>query len=99
MAKKIYVGRLPKQTTEQQLIDIFSKAGNVISVQIIKTNNNQENSGYGYIRMDTDDSTIKAISLLNNSTFSGSKIVVMEAHFLDQEHSRLSNKRRYNFKK
>ncbi len=95
MANKIYVGRLPKQTTEQQLIDVFSKAGKVISVQIVKTNNNRENSGYGYVRMDTDDSTIKAIRLFNNSVFSGSKIAVMEAHYLDQDHSWISNRKWY----
>ena len=35
MTKKLYVGNLPFQTTEEDLSDIFSQAGNVESVRII----------------------------------------------------------------
>jgi RNA recognition motif-containing protein len=32
---KLYVGNLPHQITEEQLKDLFSEAGHVISVKII----------------------------------------------------------------
>ncbi|QQG44603.1 MAG: hypothetical protein HYW86_01685 [Candidatus Roizmanbacteria bacterium] len=85
MSKKIYIGKLPDKITDKQLSDIFSKIGRVISLKIIKVISFQDNMNYGYVQMDTDDNSNKAIKTLNNSLLEGSRIKVMEAHFLDKE--------------
>ncbi len=85
MAKKIYIGKLPGSITDQQLADIFSKIGKVVSVKIIKKISFQESVNYGYVRMESDEATVKAIKTLNNTVLKGSRIKVMEAHYLDQD--------------
>lgn len=85
MPKKIYIGKLPDKITDQQLHDLFSKIGNVISTKIIRTMSFQKNMSYGYVQMDTDENTNKAIKTLDNSVLEGSRIKVTEAHFLDQD--------------
>lgn len=84
MFKKIHIGRIPNKVTDQQLSDIFSKIGRVISVKIVRPFGGEENKNYGYIQMDSEENTLKAIKTLNNSLLEGSRIKVVEAHFLDQ---------------
>jgi len=90
MAKKIYIGKLSDKTTDEHLRDIFMEIGEVVSLKIVRTPNFTENSNYGYVQMDSDENTKKAIKTLNNSTLDGSRIKVLEAHFLDQEKKRRS---------
>lgn len=85
MAKKIHVGSLSEKITDQQLSDVFSKVGKVLSVKVVKVISFQENMNYAYILMDSDENTKKAIKTLDNSLLEGSRIKVMEAHYLDQE--------------
>ncbi len=85
MAKKIYIGKLSDTTTDEQLRDVFMKIGEVVSLKIVRTANFEKNTNYGYVQMDSDENTTKAIKALNNSTLSGSRIKVLEAHYLDQD--------------
>lgn len=94
MAKKIYIGKLPSSITDQQLADIFSKVGKVVSAKIIKKISFQENMNYGYIRMETDSATAEAIKTLNNTVIGGSRIKVVEAHYLDQDRPQQYYRRR-----
>ncbi|MDP2692140.1 MAG: RNA-binding protein [bacterium] len=90
MAKKIYIGKLSDKTTEDQLREAFTKIGEVVSLRIVRTANFVKNSNYGYVQMDSMESTKTAIKELNNSTLDGSHIKVMEAHYLDQDIKRRS---------
>lgn len=85
MAKKIYIGKLSNKITGQQLHDLFSKTGRVISANVVNVTSFKENMNYGYITMSTDEETKKAINTLNNTILEGCRIKVMEAHFLDQD--------------
>lgn len=93
MVKKLYVGKLSAKTTDQMLFDHFSKAGRVVSASLSKTNNPQIHAGHGYVLMGSDREMEKAIHTLNNSILEGSRIIVMEAHQLDQE------KRQYYYRR
>lgn len=85
MSKKIYVGRISVNTTEEQLMKHFSKVGRTISVQIVQGINPNQHSGYGYVVMGSEQETKNAISKLNNSDLDGTRLIVKEAHFLDQD--------------
>lgn len=87
MAKKIYVGKLPSTIVDQRLTDLFSTIGKVISVRVIKNSGSAENLNHGYIQMSTEEETQRAIRTLNNTVVEGSRILVVEGHFLDQERS------------
>lgn len=85
MSKKIYVGRISVKTSEEKLVKHFSQAGKIISLEIMPGINSNQHAGYGYVVMSSDDETQNTISKLNNSDLDGNKLIVMEAHFLDQD--------------
>jgi len=79
MAKKLYVGSLPYNTTEDALKDAFSQAGTVESATIIIDKMSGRSKGFGFVEMSTDDEAEKAIEMFNGKEFEGRSIVVNEA--------------------
>jgi RNA recognition motif-containing protein len=79
MAKKLYVGNLPYQTTEDDLTNAFGAHGSVVSAAVITDKFSGRSKGFGFVEMSSDDEAQAAISALNGSDFSGRKIVVNEA--------------------
>lgn len=71
MESKLYVGNLPYSATEEELSSIFSKAGTVTSVAIIKDRESGRSKGFAFIEMSTADEAQKAISMLNNYSMGG----------------------------
>ena len=78
MTKKLYVGNLPFQTTEEDLSDIFSQAGNVESVRIITDRDTGRSRGFGFVEMGDEDAD-KAIEQLNGTEMGGRPLTVNEA--------------------
>jgi cold-inducible RNA-binding protein len=78
MTKKLYVGNLPFQTTEEDLSDLFSQAGNVESVRIITDRDTGRSRGFGFVEMG-DDEAEKAIEELNGKDMGGRPLTVNEA--------------------
>lgn len=78
MSKTLYVGNLPWSTTEEELKNVFSNYGNVISARIISDKNTGRSRGFGFVEVD-DSSAEKMISALNGTDFKGRKIIVNEA--------------------
>ncbi|MBV6396951.1 MAG: hypothetical protein HFACDABA_02555 [Anaerolineales bacterium] len=71
MESKLYVGNLPYSATEEELSAIFSKAGTVTSVAIIKDRESGRSKGFAFVEMSTADEAQKAISTLNNYNMGG----------------------------
>src|SRR6187549_1342516 len=78
MAKKIYVGNLSFQTSENDLSDLFTQFGEVESVSIITDRDTGRSKGFGFVAM-SDDSAEKAISQLNGTELNGRALTVNEA--------------------
>lgn len=76
MASKLYVGNLPFNSTEEQIREFFSQAGDVSSVKIITDRETGKSRGFCFVEMDNGDN---AISELNGKEFAGRKITVSEA--------------------
>lgn len=76
---RIYVGKLPYQTTDQELLDLFGQYGEVTSANVIIDRETGRSKGFGFVDMSDDQAAQSAISQLNNSTLSGRTIVVNEA--------------------
>ena len=67
MAKNLYVGGLPYSTTEDELREYFSSAGNVESAAIITDKFSGRSKGFGFVEMATDEEAQKAVETLNGS--------------------------------
>jgi RNA recognition motif-containing protein len=78
LAKKIYVGNLSFQTTENDLSDLFSTFGPVEAVSIITDRDTGRSKGFGFVTMD-EETAEKAIAGLNGSEHNGRALTVNEA--------------------
>jgi len=78
MAKKVFVGNLSFQTTDNDLNDLFSQFGEVESVSIITDRDTGRSKGFGFVAMG-DESAEKAISQLNGTELNGRALTVNEA--------------------
>lgn len=79
MEKKLYIGSLSYDTTEEGLKDFFSEAGQVDSAVIIKDKFSGRSKGFGFVEMSTEDEAQKAIDMFNEKDLDGRKIIVNEA--------------------
>ena len=79
MAKKIYVGNFPFQTTETDLNNMFGAIGQVESVQIITDRDSGRSKGFGFVQMADEAAAEKAIAELNGQEIGGRKLIVNEA--------------------
>ena len=79
MAKNIYVGNLPWQTTQDDLYSLFSQYGAVAKTQIISDRETGRSRGFGFVEMNDDAEAQAAIDALNNSDYNGRPLTVNEA--------------------
>ncbi|OGY62320.1 MAG: RNA-binding protein [Candidatus Harrisonbacteria bacterium RIFCSPHIGHO2_01_FULL_44_13] len=79
MAKKLYVGGLSYDTTEDTLRETFSGAGTVESATIIKDKMSGRSKGFGFVEMSSDEEAQKAIEMLNGKELDGRSLTVNEA--------------------
>jgi len=79
MATKLYVGNLSYQTTDQQLHDLFSEAGNVSSAQVVTDRYTGQARGFGFVEMATEDEAQQAIAAINGRNVDGRALVVNES--------------------
>ncbi len=77
MAKKLYVGNLTYDTTEDNLVELFSEFGEVLSAQIIIDRDTNRSKGFGFVEM--SDGADEAATALNGQDFHGRNLTVNEA--------------------
>jgi len=75
---RIFVGNLSYQTTEDQLTDLFSQAGEVESATIITDLDTGRSRGFAFVEMDRDAGA-KAIEQFNGYELNGRAMNVNEA--------------------
>lgn len=79
MGRKLYVGNLPYQTDENELQTLFSKAGTVETVSVVRDQATGRARGFGFVEMGSDEEAQQAIDQLNNAQLGGRSIMVNEA--------------------
>lgn len=79
MAKKLYVGSLSYNTTDDSMRDFFSQAGTVESASVVMDRMTGRSRGFGFVEMATDEDAQKAVETLNGQDLDGRKIIVNEA--------------------
>ena len=78
MTKKLFVGNLSFQTSEQDLNDLFAQVGKVESVSIITDRMTGRSKGFGFVEMD-NEAAENAITKFNGAELDGRKLTVNEA--------------------
>jgi RNA recognition motif-containing protein len=79
MAKKLYVGNLSYNTTEDGLRNLFSGFGNVVSSKIIFYCVTGNSKGFGFIEMGSEEEAKAAIEGTHGREFDGRQRRVNEA--------------------
>lgn len=85
MSKKLYIGNIPTSITVQILFDLFSKFGQVKTVNIPDGIGPDRHAGYAYVTMESEKGAEDVVKKLHQSLLQGSRILVTEAHQLDQD--------------
>jgi RNA recognition motif-containing protein len=79
MSKKLYVGNLSYEVTEEDLKKNFGEIGECIAANIVRDKYSGNSRGFGFVEMATEEEAQEAIKRLNGGELSGRKIVVQEA--------------------
>jgi RNA recognition motif-containing protein len=78
--KKLYVGNLPFQATEEQVSTLFSQTGvTTANVTLVRDRFSGQPRGFGFVEVNNDEEAERAIQGLNGHDFMGRNIVVNEA--------------------
>lgn len=79
MGRRLYVGNLPYSASEDQLTELFSRAGKVDSVRVMRDMATGRARGFAFVEMGTDEEAQRAISELHEQDLEGRALVVNEA--------------------
>jgi RNA recognition motif-containing protein len=79
MGRRLYVGNLPYSATEDQLTELFSRAGKVDSVRVMRDMATGRARGFAFVEMGTDEEAQKAITEFHEQQMEGRALVVNEA--------------------
>ena len=79
MPSKLYVGNLAYTVSNDDLQELFSKAGQVQSVAVIMDKFSGQSKGFGFVEMASADDAAKAIQQFNDTELKGRNIKVNEA--------------------
>jgi RNA recognition motif-containing protein len=79
MGRRLYVGNLPYKTTDEDLTALFSQAGAVDNVRVMRDQATGRARGFAFVEMVNDDDAQKAISQFNEYQLEGRALVVNEA--------------------
>ena len=76
---RLYVGGLPYQTTEHDLIDLFEQIGPVTEASVITDRDTGRSKGFGFVEMSDEQAARTAIDRLNGTILGDRTITVNEA--------------------
>jgi len=76
MDKKLYVGNMAYNTSEDDLRGLFAQAGVVTSVALIKDRSTGMSKGFAFLEMDSQESAQKAITMFNDFTLNERQLAV-----------------------
>jgi cold-inducible RNA-binding protein len=79
MGRRLYVGNLPYSASEEELTELFSRAGKVDSVRVMRDMATGRARGFAFVEMGSDADAERAISEFNEHQLEGRALVVNEA--------------------
>ncbi len=79
VSKKLYVGNLSYDTTDETLREAFSKAGTVEEASVLKDQVSGRSRGFAFVTMADDAGADNAIQMYNDQELDGRRLKVNEA--------------------
>jgi len=65
----LFIFHLPPETVDEELFQLFSQYGTVLSAKVIRDKSTQDSKGYGFVNMATEQQADYAIERLNGSRY------------------------------
>ncbi|MFH1059112.1 MAG: RNA-binding protein [Pseudomonadota bacterium] len=75
----IYVGNLPFSTADNDLHDLFSQVGSVVSARVITDRDTGRSRGFGFVEMTSSAEAQDAIQRFHGYSLGGRNLTVNEA--------------------
>ena len=75
-ASRLFVGNLSYQTMENDLLDYFSQAGVVSSVNMMFDKFTGKSRGFAFIEFGSNDDANKAVEMFHDKEFQGRQLTV-----------------------
>ncbi|TKY50470.1 Heterogeneous nuclear ribonucleoprotein 1 [Spatholobus suberectus] len=77
--KKIFVGGIPSNVTEDEFRDFFTRYGEVKDHQIMRDHSTNRSRGFGFITFDTEEAVDDLLSMGNKIEFAGAQVEIKKA--------------------
>jgi len=87
MNKRLFVGNLPYRVEENDLQELFSQAGKVESVRVMRDTETGRARGFGFVEMSNEQDAENAASQFNQYPMEGRKLTVNEARPMPERNS------------
>jgi RNA recognition motif-containing protein len=79
MARRLYIGNLSYNSTEDTLRDAFDAFGTLKYVKVITDRETGKSKGFGFVEYATDEEGATAMNTMNGTEVDGRKLIVNEA--------------------
>ncbi|AQK92892.1 RNA-binding protein BRN1 [Zea mays] len=89
---KLFVGMLPKNVTDAEMIDLFSKYGNIKDLQILRGSQQTSKAGCAFLKYETKEQAVAAIEALNGTHKIEGSSVPLVVKWADTEKERQARK-------
>ncbi len=76
MSKKLFVGSLSWDTTDEALHEAFSSFGEIAEATVVRDRDSGRSRGFGFVTFNDDDAADKAMAGLNGTELDGRTIRV-----------------------
>ncbi|OVA01962.1 RNA recognition motif domain [Macleaya cordata] len=76
---RLFVRNLPYTATEEDLMEIFSKFGDVLEVHLVVDKDTRRSKGIAYVLYTLPESAVRALEELDNSIFQGRLLHILPA--------------------
>jgi RNA recognition motif-containing protein len=80
MSKKLFVGGLSWNTTEETLRSAFESCGPLVEVKVITDRETGRSRGFGFVTFESPEDATNAISSLDGTELDGRNVRVSEAN-------------------
>jgi RNA recognition motif-containing protein len=76
---KLFIGNLPYDISEPELLSLFNEFGEVVNANLVKDNYTGRSRGFAFVEMDSRSSGQQAMESLNKSVYKSKALVCNEA--------------------
>ena len=77
--KRLFVGNLKWETTEETLMEVFGQFGKVEEASIVMDRNTGRPRGFAFVTMSTEEEADAAVEGMNNQELDGRRLIVNKA--------------------